>query len=285
MQAQKKINMKALFDQTARQCSRLITEAYSTSFTLGIKTLDKSLHDPIFSIYGFVRYADEIVDTFYGFDQKELLLKFKEDTYKAIEEGISLNPILNSYQWVVNKYGIENDLTEAFFDSMETDLYQDDHNQGSYEEYIYGSAEVVGLMCLRVFVEGDKELFDSLKAPAKSLGAAFQKVNFLRDMGSDFDDRGRTYFPGVDFQNFDRDQKHQIEEDILKDFNDAYNGIINLPKSSRLGVYLAYRYYRALFKRIQKSSVSCVKEQRIRVPDANKVGILLSTYLQAKFSF
>lgn len=276
--------MKELFDRTGRLCSKIVTEHYSTSFTLGIKTLDKSLHDPIYAIYGFVRYADEIVDTFYDFDRKALLDEFRRDTFKAIETGISLNPVLNSYQWVVNKYGIPNELTDAFFNSMETDLYEDRHDQSSYEEYIYGSAEVVGLMCLHVFVEGDKELYKTLEAPAKSLGAAFQKVNFLRDLRSDHADRGRTYFPGVDFENFDEEQKCLIEEDIRKDFDDAYDGIVRLPKKARLGVFLAYRYYRALFKRIQKSSVSCVKTNRIRVPDLRKVGILLLTYLTMKFS-
>lgn len=276
--------MKALFDTTSRLCSKIVTEHYSTSFTLGIKTLDKSLHDAIFSIYGFVRYADEIVDTFYGYNQAELLNEFRVDTFKAIYEGISLNPILNSYQWVVNKYGIPNELTESFFDSMATDLYANEHDRFSYDDYIYGSAEVVGLMCLRVFVDGDQALYDKLESHAKSLGAAFQKVNFLRDIKSDHAERGRTYFPGVDFDQFSEADKSKIEQEILEDFDHAYDGIVQLPRTSRLGVFLAYRYYRALFKRIQKSSASAVKEQRIRVPDARKVGILLMTYVSMKFS-
>lgn len=276
--------MKALFDTTGRICSKIVTEHYSTSFTLGIKTLDKSLHDAIFSIYGFVRYADEIVDTFYGYKQAELLDEFRVDTFKAIDEGISMNPILNSYQWVVNKYGISNELTESFFDSMATDLYANEHDRFSYEDYIYGSAEVVGLMCLRVFVDGNQELYDKLEGHAKSLGAAFQKVNFLRDIKSDHAERGRTYFPGVDFDQFSEADKTKIEQEILADFDHAYDGIVQLPKTARLGVFLAYRYYRALFKRIQKSSASQVKQHRIRVPDARKVGILLMTYLSMKFS-
>jgi phytoene/squalene synthetase len=276
--------MKALFDTTGRLCSKIVTEHYSTSFTLGIKTLDKSLHDAIFSIYGFVRYADEIVDTFYGFNQAELLDEFRVDTFKAIHEGISLNPILNSYQWVVNKYGIPNELTESFFDSMATDLYANEHDRFSYDDYIYGSAEVVGLMCLRVFVDGDQALYDKLEGHAKSLGAAFQKVNFLRDIKSDHAERGRTYFPGVDFDQFSEVDKSKIEQEILSDFDHAYDGIVQLPRTSRLGVFLAYRYYRALFKRIQRSSANAVKEQRIRVPDARKVGILLMTYVSMKFS-
>ena len=234
--------MMALFNQTALECSKLITEHYSTSFTLGIKTLDRKFHFPVYAVYGFVRYADEIVDTFHDYNKKALLEKFKRDTYEAIEEKISLNPVLQSFQLVVHEYGIDHELIEAFLHSMEMDLYLQDYDATGYSEYIYGSAEVVGLMCLRVFCEGDKAMYDRLKEPARKLGSAFQKVNFLRDIKSDYQDRGRTYFPGVNFNNFTCDAKNLIEADIQCDFDEAYQGIINLPKGARMGVYLAYIY-------------------------------------------
>lgn len=276
--------MMELYDQTTFECSKLITQRYSTSFTLGIKTLNKKFHYPIYSIYGFVRYADEIVDTFHDFDKKALLESFRQDTYKAIADGVSLNPVLHSFQAVVNKYHIEQELIDSFLHSMELDLTEQDYTKDGYEEYIYGSAEVVGLMCLRVFCEGDKALYDSLLPPAKKLGSAFQKVNFIRDIKSDYEERGRVYFPGVDFNEFSKSAKEKIEADIQQDFDDALDGIMRLPAGAKMGVYLAYRYYLKLFRKIKNCPASRIKEERIRIPDARKMGILLSTYFQARLN-
>ncbi len=270
--------MMQLFNLTAYKCSKLITQHYSTSFTLGIQTLDKSLHYPIYAIYGFVRYADEIVDTFHAYDKADLLARFKKDTYTAVEEGISLNPVLNAFQLVVHEYNIEHDLIEAFLHSMEMDLHQTSYEESRYEEYIYGSAEVVGLMCLQVFCEGDREQYEALKAPARRLGAAFQKVNFLRDMKSDFDDRGRVYFPNVDYSEFDRIAKASIEADIQADFDAAYEGIVKLPRKARFGVYLAYTYYLKLFKKIKQSTTETLLDHRVRVPNFRKMVLLASGY-------
>jgi len=275
--------MMELFDRTSQECSKLVTEHYSTSFTLGIKTLDRKFHLPIYSVYGFVRYADEIVDTFYDHDQKYLLDKFRRDTYEAIESGISLNPILHAFQWVVKKYNISRELIDAFLKSMEMDLYFNEYNANGYEEYIYGSAEVVGLMCLRVFCEGDDAMYNRLKEPARKLGSAFQKVNFLRDIKSDYQDRGRVYFPGVDFNDFSKDVKQLIEEDIQKDFDEAYQGIMNLPRGARMGVHLAYTYYQTLFDKIKLVPASRIQEERIRVPDMKKIALLAQTYLMFRF--
>ncbi|MFN4147734.1 MAG: phytoene/squalene synthase family protein [Runella sp.] len=276
--------MMQLFDQTTFECSKLITEHYSTSFTLGIKTLDKKFRMPIYAIYGFVRYADEIVDTFYGFDQKALLERFKEDTYQAIREGISLNPVLHAFQIVVNQYQIEHELIEAFLHSMEMDLYKQTYNDSKYAEYIYGSAEVVGLMCLRVFCEGNITEYDRLKEGARRLGAAFQKVNFLRDLKSDYIERGRVYFPGVDFNVFSKEAKTQIEADIQADFDAAYQAIQQLPRSARMGVHLAYTYYLKLFNKIKNTPAARIQEERIRVPDTEKMALLAKTYLQFRWS-
>ncbi|GAB3952400.1 phytoene/squalene synthase family protein [Spirosoma harenae] len=276
--------MMALFNKTALECSKLITERYSTSFTLGIKTLDRKFHSPIYAIYGFVRYADEIVDTFHDYDKKTLLERFKHDTYQAIEEGISLNPVLQSFQLVVSQYHIENELIDAFLKSMEMDLYYQDYTSDKYQEYIYGSAEVVGLMCLRVFCEGNPKEFDRLAEPARKLGAAFQKVNFLRDMKSDYVERGRTYFPGIDFSHFDLNTKNSIETDIQHDFDAAYEGIINLPRGARMGVYLAYIYYQTLFNKIKKTSASCIQNERIRVPNSQKFALLAQTYVKYRLN-
>ncbi|CCH56793.1 Squalene/phytoene synthase [Fibrisoma limi BUZ 3] len=276
--------MMALFNQTALECSKLITEYYSTSFTLGIRTLDRKFHLPIYAIYGFVRYADEIVDTFHDYNKKALLAKFKDDTYQAIEEGISLNPILQSFQMVVREYNIEYDLIDAFLKSMEMDLYFQDYDTDGYQEYIYGSAEVVGLMCLRVFCEGDCKAYDHLKEPARKLGSAFQKVNFLRDLKSDYVDRGRTYFPGVDFNAFGRDTKQLIEDDIQRDFDEAYQGILNLPRGARMGVYLAYTYYQTLFNKIKQLPASRIQNERIRVPNPQKLALLAQTYLKYRLN-
>ena len=273
-----------LYTKTTLECSKVITEHYSTSFTLGIKTLDKRFHLPIYAIYGFVRYADEIVDTFEGYDKKTLLSRFKSDTYVAIEEGISLNPVLHSFQLIVNKYKIDHELIEAFLHSMEMDLYYADYNQEGYEAYIYGSAEVVGLMCLRVFCEGNLAEYDRLKDDAKRLGSAFQKVNFLRDIKSDFQERGRTYFPDVDFANFTLEDKKAIENDIQADFDAALRGILELPKGAKGGVYLAYKYYLRLFDKIKNCPASRIQNERIRVPDYQKMTLLASTYFQMRLN-
>lgn len=272
--------MMELFDQTTYECSKLITQRYSTSFTLGIKTLDKKFHLPIYAIYGFVRYADEIVDTFYENDQKDLLKRFKKDTFVAIEEKISLNPVLHSFQLVVNQYNIGHNLIEAFLHSMEMDLEDRTYDDSQYNEYIYGSAEVVGLMCLKVFCEDNEQQYEQLVPPARKLGAAFQKVNFIRDIKSDFEDRGRVYFPGVDFNDFTKSAKAMIEEDIQKDFDEALEGIKKLPKGAKMGVFLAYRYYLKLFNKIKKCPPSRIKEERIRIPDMRKMLILMTSYLQ-----
>ncbi|RYU94170.1 phytoene/squalene synthase family protein [Emticicia agri] len=272
--------MFELFEKTTFGCSKLITRSYSTSFTLGIQTLDRKFHDPIYGIYGFVRYADEIVDTFHDFDKKTLLERYGAETYKAIEEGISLNPVLHSFQKVVKQYKIEHELIEAFLESMEMDLENRVYDRNGYDKYIFGSAEVVGLMCLRVFCEGDEKLFDQLKTYAQSLGAAFQKVNFLRDIQSDFLERGRVYFPNVDFNDFSFDSKKQIESDIQKDFDNAYIGILGLPGGARKGVYLAYCYYLKLFDRIKRISATRIQQERIRVPDAVKLALLAKTWVQ-----
>lgn len=273
-----------LFKDTCLQCSKVITEAYSTSFTLGIKTLHKKFHLPIYAIYGFVRCADEIVDTFHEHDKRRLLADFKKQTYEAIETGISLNPVLHAFQCVVKTYKIDLEYIEAFLKSMEMDLDDHAYDRSLYEEYIYGSAEVVGLMCLKVFCEGDQEQFDRLKKPACSLGAAFQKVNFLRDMRSDHDERGRVYFPKVDFKSFNNASKAEIEADILKDFEDAYAGIMALPRSARMGVYLAYVYYLKLFRKIQNLPATHILKERVRVPDNTKLALLLGSYLKYRLN-
>lgn len=244
---------------------------------MGIRAFDPKIRMPIYAIYGFVRFADEIVDTFHGYPKAELLQRFRQDTYAAIAERISLNPVLHSFQEVVHRYGIEQELIDAFLDSMEMDLHHSFYGSDLYEKYIYGSAEVVGLMCLRVFTDGNRELYEYLKAPARSLGAAFQKINFLRDLKSDFDDRGRVYFPGIDFTNFTPADKNQIELEIKKDFDDAYVGILQLPRSARFGVYLAYVYYLNLFQKIRRTAAAKVKEQRIRVHDGHKLYLFFSS--------
>lgn len=269
-----------LYDSVSLKCSRLTTHQYSTSFTLGIKSLSKRFHNPIYAIYGFVRFADEIVDTFLRDDSAELLEEFKNDTYKAIDRGISLNPILNAFQLVVNEYHIENELIETFLHSMEMDLVDIEYDQKMYEKYILGSAEVVGLMCLRVFCEGDEEQYIKLKNPAMRLGSAFQKINFLRDLKNDYKELGRVYFPHLNMSNFDEANKKAIEKDISKDFADGFQGIKQLPKGARFGVYVAYVYYYALFKKIIALPPSRIMEERIRIPNARKYSLILSSYVR-----
>jgi phytoene synthase len=271
-----------LFDETCFECSKLITTKYSTSFSTGIKAFDKRFRYPIYAIYGFVRYADEIVDTFYGHDQRELIEDFRNETFKAIDRGISINPVLQSFQQVVNKYYIEKDLIDAFLTSMKMDLDKTAYDGDGYKNYIYGSAEVVGLMCLRIFCENDAVLYDQLVPKARSLGSAFQKINFLRDIKSDYEERGRTYFPEVDFTNFTEADKRLIETDIKKDFDDALEGIKLLPKGSRLGVYVAYVYYLQLFKKISSTSALAILQKRIRVSDTQKMSLYFKARLHQK---
>lgn len=272
--------MKEKYDRLSAECSRITTQRYSTSFSLGIRFLDKKLHDPIFAIYGFVRLADEIVDSFHDYNKAALLEQFKKDCFEAIENGISLNPILNSFQQVVRDYQIDHELIHAFLRSMEMDLEKQAYDEAKYQEYILGSAEVVGLMCLYVFTEGDLKLYYELMPAAMKLGSAFQKVNFLRDIGADFLELNRTYFPEVDLANFTDDDKKKIEQDIEGELNEALTGIKKLPGSSRRGVYLAYQYYRELFEKIKLSSACAIFSKRFRLTNARKMVLLCDVLLK-----
>lgn len=272
-----------LYDKTSQEVSKRIALNYSTSFSLGIKLLGREFRNPVFSIYGMVRIADEIVDTFHLWDQGRMIEEFEQETYRAIEEGISTNPVLQAFQVVANQSGIGKNLIKPFFDSMKEDLDKGSHDSSSYQQYIYGSAEVVGLMCLKVFCKGDEVLYQKLEPGAKSLGSAFQKVNFLRDMGSDLEERGRVYFPDVDFHNFTEEDKKEIEKDIQKDFDSAYQGILNLPKGCRKGVYTSYIYYKKLFNKIKRTKASDIGKSRIRVPNGEKIILLVRSSVREKF--
>lgn len=272
--------MKQLFDNISHEMSELTTKRYSTSFSLGISFLNKDLHKPVYAIYGFVRFADEIVDSFHDLPKKELLEDFKAQTYRAIDQGVSLNPILNSFQWAVNKYSIPLNLIETFLQSMEMDLDKKNYDPAKYEQYILGSAEVVGLMCLKVFVHGNETEYERLKPFAMKLGSAFQKINFLRDLNSDFQELGRTYFPGIDMNQFNTSVKNEIEADIENDFRLGYEGIKQLPKNSRFGVYMAYIYYYKLFKKIKSTSANTILNERIRIPNNKKYRLFLTSYLR-----
>ena len=276
--------MMDLFHEVSQDCSRITTEKYSTSFSSAIKLLHKDLRTPICNIYGFVRFADEIVDTFHGFDKALLFEEFKKATYDAIERGISLNPILHSFQMTVNQYGIDHALIDAFLYSMELDLGKHTYDRAGYETYIYGSAEVVGLMCLYIFCEGNQTQYDALKPAAKSLGSAFQKVNFLRDVKADFEGLDRMYFPDCDFTNFTHADKLAIEQDIQKDFDEAYAGILHLPIKARFGVYVAYKYYLSLFKKIQRLEPAHILESRVRIPDYGKAFILAKAGIRSQLN-
>lgn len=278
------MTQKKLFDQVSIRTSRLTTHSYSTSFSLGIRCLDSELRDPIYAIYGFVRFADEIVDTFHAYNKRELLDRFIRDTYESISEKISLNPILNSFQKAVNEYRIERPLIEQFFASMEMDLTEVHYDQRGYETYILGSAEVVGLMCLRVFCKGDEYQYQHLKPFAMKLGAAFQKINFLRDLNADFQGMGRTYFPGLSLQEFNDRNKMLIEADIEADFDAGYQGIKQLPRSARFGVYIAYLYYRALFNKIRNTPSDHVMKNRIRIRNRHKLSILAYSFLKHRLN-
>jgi len=276
--------MKELFDMISKKSSKMTTVMYSTSFSMGIRFFSKRFHDPIYAIYGFVRFADEIVDTFHDFDKEKLLANFKRDTYTAIEDKISLNPILNNFQWAVNKYKIERELIDTFLRSMEMDLYKEDYDRKGYEEYILGSAEVVGLMCLRVFCEGDETMYDELKPPAMRLGAAFQKINFLRDLSHDYNGLGRSYFPGIDISQFDEETKRKIETEIDADFQAGLEGIRKLPDGARFGVYVAHIYFYGLFKKIRKYPAERLLRERVRIPNRTKYTMLFSAYIKDKLN-
>ncbi len=271
--------MFELYQEVCEECSTLITKRYSTSFSMGIRLFAKELRKPIYGIYGFVRFADEIVDTFHDYNKGDLLQQFRQDTDKAIDLGISLNPVLQAFQKVVNDYNIDRELIHAFLDSMAMDLTDDmQYDKVLYEKYIYGSAEVVGLMCLKVFLKGNEEKYLKLKDSAKALGSAFQKINFLRDIKDDYYGKGRTYFPGVDVSLFSDNDKVVIEEDIKKDFDFGLSGILGLPSSAKFGVYLAYKFYYNLFQKIKKTSYNEILDKRIRINNGTKL------YLLAKYS-
>lgn len=276
--------MKALYDRVSISCSRLITRSYSTSFSLGIKCLDEELRDPIYAIYGFVRFADEIVDSFHDYNKKQLLDKFRRDTYEAIADRISLNPILNSFQHAVNKYNIDKHLIEHFLKSMEMDLDRIRYDMNSFNTYIYGSAEVVGLMCLKVFCNGNQTQYEKLEPYAMKLGSAFQKINFLRDLREDYVEMGRNYFPGVDIKVFDEASKKTIEQGIESDFKIGYEGVKKLPQCAKFGVYLSYVYYYSLFKKIRNTPSGNVLKQRIRIPNQHKLSILFYTYIKHRLN-
>lgn len=278
------MEQKQIFDNVCIDCSRNTTKSYSTSFSMGVRFLANRFRNPIHAVYGFVRFADEIVDTFHDYDKNDLMARFREDTRRAIDEKISLNPILNSFQWTYHQNNMTWDLVDTFLQSMEMDLEDQEYNKSSYETYILGSAEVVGLMCLRVFVEGDDERYEELKPYAMRLGAAFQKINFLRDLHADFIGLGRTYFPGVNPEDFDEETKLRIEAEIKEDFDYAYQGILQLPKDARFGVYVAYRYYTRLFRKIQGLPSSRVLEERIRIPNQRKYALFVRSYVRHSFN-
>lgn len=274
--------MKQKFDELSFSISEVITKKYSTSFSLGILALKPTIRPAIYAIYGYVRLADEIVDSFHGYDKEKLLRRLKTETQHAIEDRISINPILQSFQETVNRYKIDQALIDQFLHSMEMDLQQVDYNSDLYKEYIYGSAEVVGLMCLQVFTDGNKERYNELKPYAMKLGSAFQKINFLRDLKDDYHILGRTYFPNIDMQVFDNQVKAQIEQEIHTEFKEALIGIKKLPSSAMFGVYLAYKYYLSLFKKIRSKSSHEILNKRVRVPNSEKAYVALKCYVRYK---
>jgi phytoene synthase len=276
--------MKGLYNDVSYECSKLVTKSYSTSFSLGVSLLHRDFIMPVHAIYGFVRFADEIVDTFHTNNKRELLDRFKKDTHDAIKDRISLNPILQSFQDTVNKYNIDIELIDTFLRSMEMDLDKNNYSQVGYEEYILGSAEVVGLMCLKIFVEGDEKMYLKLKPNAMKLGSAFQKINFLRDLKADVHTLGRTYFPGFEIENFNAGTKKEIEDDIQKDFDAGLRGIKELPRKARLGVYLAYIYYISLFRKIKNTCPEKVMNTRIRISNSKKYILFVGSYFKHQFN-
>jgi phytoene/squalene synthetase len=277
--------MKQLFDRASYQCSKVVTKKYSTSFSLAVKMLSPKIREAIYSIYGFVRLADEIVDTFHAYDKKFLLNRFESDYYRAMKDGISLNPILNSFVLTVKKYQITDDLIKQFLNSMRSDLNNTSfHTQEEYNTYIHGSADVVGLMCLKVFVDGDQEKYEHLKPSAMRLGSAFQKVNFLRDIKDDYELLNRSYFPGLNLQNLDEGAKEQILEEIEADFREAYKGIRELPLEAKFGVYTAYIYYRRLLKKIRRTPSEAIVNNRIRISNSLKLSLLARSFVVFKLN-
>jgi len=277
--------MKKLFDQVSESCSRIVTESYSTSFTLATKMLDSSIRQDIYNIYGFVRFADEIVDSFHNYDKKELLNLFEKDLKKSIEDKISLNPILNSFQKTIHNYQIDYGLVDSFLNSMKLDLDKKKYlTKKEFNQYVYGSADVVGLMCLKVFVKGNKNQYDDLRPYAMSLGSAFQKVNFLRDLKADHDGLNRSYFPNLNIDKFDEQSKKIILDEIDKDFKHALKGIFKLPSSARFGVYTAYKYYLKLLNKLRKTHPLKIKSSRIRVPNYQKVNVLARSYVRYRLN-
>ena len=277
--------MKELFDQISEECSKNVTKSYSTSFSLATKMLSSSIRQDIYNIYGFVRFADEIVDSFHNYDKEELFKRFVADLDHALEEKISLNPILNSFQRTVHKYGIQKELINAFLKSMRLDLKKKNYKSlKEYKDYIYGSADVVGLMCLNVFVSGNNKEYKKLKPFAMALGSAFQKVNFLRDLNDDYQKLDRVYFPGVDYSSFDENAKNKIMIDIENDFSEALKGIYMLPNNSKFGVYAAYKYYKRLLIKLKRSSYLKIKKERIRVPNYQKVDVLARSYVRYRLN-
>ncbi len=265
------------------EINKAITKKYSTSFSFGILAFSPEYRNPIYGIYGFVRIADEIVDTFHGYDKKKLLDRFREDTHSAIKEGISANPVINAFQEVVRKYNIETELIDSFLDSMEMDIEISSHGRLSYDKYVYGSAEAVGLMCLKVFCSGNETEYNKLKYSAKKLGSAFQKVNFLRDINSDLKERGRIYLPDTDNASFITDERKKLlENEVEEEFKDAIEGIKKLPAGVKLGVYSAYIYYLMLFKKIKKTSIKDLLTRRIRIPNWLKAALFVKSFVEIK---
>ncbi|MCB7480964.1 phytoene/squalene synthase family protein [Christiangramia sediminis] len=277
--------MKAIFDIVSRECSKTVTNSYSTSFSLATKMLAPSIRQDIYNIYGFVRFADEIVDSFHDYNKEKLFADFETDLYKAIDSKISLNPILNSFQETVHKYAIQPELYSAFMDSMRLDLHKSEYlSMEEYKQYIYGSADVVGLMCLKVFVNGDKERYEELKESAMSLGSAFQKVNFLRDLKADYDDLSRSYFPNVDLSQLNEVNKEQIILEIEEDFHKGLKGIAHLPVEAKFGVYTAYIYYRKLLQKLKRIPSLEIRKRRVRVPNYQKAGLLAKSYISYRLN-
>ena len=277
--------MKSLFDTVSYNCSKVVTTSYSTSFSSAVKMLAPSIRQDIYNIYGFVRFADEIVDTFHDYNKEKLFAQFEVDLYSALENRISMNPILNSFQHTVHKHQIPNNLIKAFMKSMKLDLIKNRYETTEeYEEYIYGSADVVGLMCLKVFVKGNIELYDKLKHAAMRLGSAFQKVNFLRDLKTDYEDLDRTYFPNTDLKNLNEEAKHKIIKEIEADFEAGFQGIKNLPMEAKFGVYTAYIYYKKLLAKLKKTPSGEIKNTRIRVPDYQKLSLLANCYVKYRLN-
>ena len=278
--------MKNIFDQISNDCSRLVTKKYSTSFSLAVKMLAPAIRGAIYNIYGFVRFADEIVDSFHSYDKERLIMKFEADYYEALEDGISLNPILNAFQQTVSDYQIPDNLVQAFLKSMKSDLYKAEYKtQKEYEDYIYGSADVVGLMCLKVFVNGDDVMYEQLKGPAMRLGSAFQKVNFLRDLKDDFETLDRSYFPNINLKDFNNQAKVEIIREIEDDFEVAFReGVLKLPVEAKFGVYVAYRYYRRLLKKINNTPSTEILETRIRISNPMKINLLARSFVKYKLN-